>query len=772
MSQRKLKRQLSLAQLIMLGTAGTIAAEIFVLTGHAAGLVGPATVLALAVAGILNYSIALNYCELATMFPVTGGGVTYVRQAWGLGILAFLVGSLDVLASSFYAALSAVGFAYSLQLFFPSIPIVATALIAIAIFTVLNILDVTNIGKLQIVLGSVLLACLVAYMVAGFLLPGGFSWQTFSAGTFFIGRTVPANLLTIMRTIALVFAAYVGYEVIAHDAEEAQDPSRNIPRAILISVTMCMVIYVTVAFVTLGTVPWQTLAGSETALSDAVVRFAPSWGVPMMAVAGIIATLTSVNAAMLSGTREAFTEGRVGMWPRAFSSLSRFRTPWVAAIFMGVTSGLVAAVGLVDFLSYVTSAGFLFVLFFSNLAMIRLRKTRPDMPRPFKVPLFPLTPVIAVASCFLIIINTSALALRFGAGVLATVAVFYYTYRPIVRMVTEHSRRLEASRDRIVVPVANVKSAQPLAHLAALLAEASEDTSICLLSVVTEGQDESGSAMPERPSPRMDLRRRAMIKRFADEVKVDYPQHYYKVRAAPSVAQGILDEVSGNVKLVLMGWPGVLTPAELANHPVKQVLQHARSHVAVLLDRGFTDIKHILVPVGGGFHSRLAIRLAYEIGLKHQAQITAIRVICEACDPEQMEDYMLQLRESIEESIGRVPPQFATRVIHADDVLDGVLVESKRVQYDLMVVGASDAWLSRTRLFGALTDELAEEITCSVLLTRRYQAAAIAWIRRQTRAIPVIGTQPERVTATPAALTTINRTLGESHALSSANRVL
>jgi nucleotide-binding universal stress UspA family protein len=322
------------------------------------------------------------------------------------------------------------------------------------------------------------------------------------------------------------------------------------------------------------------------------------------------------------------------------------------------------------------------------MALIRLRKIHPNVDRPFKVPLYPLTPILAILTCVLVIAFSSRMALLFGAAVLAVLTAYYYAYRPIARMVTEHSKNLEATRDRIVVPVANIKSAQRLANLATLLAEASEDTSICLLSVVTDGQDESGRAMPERPSTRTDVRRRAMIKRFADEVKVDYPQHYYKVRTAYSIAQGILDEVNGNVKLVLMGWPGSLAADDLANHPVKQVLQHARSHVAVLLDRGFDQVNRILVPVGGGFHSRLAIRLAYEIGLKHHAQITAIRVICEACDPEQMEDYMLQLRETIEDAIGRVPPQFATRVAHADDVLDGVLDESKRVQYDLMVVGA------------------------------------------------------------------------------------
>ena len=114
----------------MLGTAGTIAAEIFVLTGHAAGIAGPEAVLALVLGGVLTLSIALNYCELATTYPVTGGAMTYVGEGFGKGLLMFLVGSLDALSSTFYAALSAVGFAISLSVFvrgLPIVPVKATA---------------------------------------------------------------------------------------------------------------------------------------------------------------------------------------------------------------------------------------------------------------------------------------------------------------------------------------------------------------------------------------------------------------------------------------------------------------------------------------------------------------------------------------------------------------------------------------------------------------------------------------------------------------------
>jgi len=112
MGKRVLKRQLNLFQVIMLGTAGTLGSGIFVLTGHAAAVSGPSAILAVLIGGLLSFSIAINYCELATVYPETGGAMTYVREAWGKGLLSFLVGSLDSISSTFYCALSAVGFAY------------------------------------------------------------------------------------------------------------------------------------------------------------------------------------------------------------------------------------------------------------------------------------------------------------------------------------------------------------------------------------------------------------------------------------------------------------------------------------------------------------------------------------------------------------------------------------------------------------------------------------------------------------------------------------
>jgi len=733
MSKRRLKRQLNLLQVVMLGTAGTIAAEIFVLTGHAAGMVGPAAVLAILLAGLLSYSIALNYCELGTTYPVTGGALTYVREAYGANLLSFLVGSMDCLSSTFYSALSAVGFAYSLQVFIPFLPIVPTALVAIAIFTLLNVLGVSKVGNTQIMLGGILLLFIGIYVISGLFLSGGFRWEVFSAeGGIFIHQGFWANLTKLLATMALIYNAYVGFEVIADDAEEVTDPNRNIPRGILISLALITLVYVLVALVTLGTIPWPKLAGSETALTDAVRHFLPNWGVPMMAIAGMIATLTSVNTAMLSATREAFTLSRDGLWPRLMSRLSRFRTPYVAILFIGGVTCFVAATGLVDFLSYISSSGYLFVLFWASLAMIRLRRLYPDLKRPFKVPLFPFTAYLAAGSCFLIVAFTQWRALLFGAGVLTACSVFYYLYRPITKVVASRIKALEMTESRILMPVANPRTAESLVHLASILAQAGEDTSVCVLTVVPVSP-RLPQEIANRLVARLSSRQKTLLSQIAEEAQARNVALYTKLRPAPSVSTGILDEVHGNVKLVLMGWPGPLDAQNLADNPAKIVLQKARANIAVLLDRGLKEVQHILVPVGGGPHSRLAIRLAYEVAEQEDAQITVLHCFGEACEAEELEDKMLLLREIIEDELGSVPARITTRLAHADGVLAGILAETARQRYDLIVIGASEEWASRTRLFGSIDDEIADEAPCSVLLVRRYEPAAISWVRRQVK---------------------------------------
>jgi len=734
-SKRTLKRELNLFQTILLGTAGTLGSGIFVLTGLAAEVAGPATFLAILLGGFLSFSIALNYSELATIYPETGGAMTYVREAWGNGLLSFLVGSMDSISSTFYCALSAVGFAYSLSVFFPSIPIIPTAIIVIIIFVILNILGVSTIGNVQIVMGASLLFAFAIYIVAGFVSPNGFHPTTlFPNGKIFPMEGFKENTGALMKTIALIYAAYVGFEVIADDAEEVKNPGKNIPIAILVSLGIITLVYSLTILVTLGTVPWQSVAGSTTALSDAIKIFMPGLGVTIIAMAGMVGALTSINSSMLSATRETFTLGRDGAWPSALSRLNRVRVPFIAILMIGLISILITIIGVVDFLSYITSAGYLFVLFFSNLAMITLHKKYPSIYRPFKAPLFPLTPILASLTCVIVIFYSDLDAILFTGLIVGTFTVYYYSRLGIQLWQEAHKRSLSPGRWRILLPLINHDAQEGLLEVGSLLAEAEKDTNLCLLTVLP------GSLVVDFENSKDYLekvraQRHAVLNRFIHYAVDRNVPMYTKMLSDVTMADGIINEIKNddNVKLLLMKWPEQANSGgEMYRKSLKRLMKESRVNLAVLKDRGIKNFRNILVPVGAGLNSRLAIHLANDISMQEGSHVNYVRVIPVETDEEGKEDMISYLQEIVMTQLGKIPTNSTLQILYAKSIEEAVIRECEINDYELIIIG-SGYEITDESLFGQVCDTLVEKVPYSVLIIRRNDRPAASWFYQQTK---------------------------------------
>ncbi|MEA4958483.1 MAG: amino acid permease [Anaerolineaceae bacterium] len=731
MAKRTLKRQLNLLQVIMLGTAGTLGSGIFVLTGHAAAVAGPATILAIVIGGILSFSIAFNYCELATTYPETGGAMTYVREAWGKGLIAFLVGSMDCISSTFYTALSAVGFAYSLSVFFPAIPIVPVAIAAIIVFVILNILGVTKVGNFQMVLGAILLFAFAVYIIAGFTMPNGFHPQTlFPNGRMFESSGFFPNLAIIMRTIALIYAAYVGFEVIADDAEEIRNPSKNIPIAIMVSLALITIVYSLTVTVALGTTPWQQLAGSETALSDTIKVFFPGLGVTIIAIAGMVGALTSINSSMLSATRESFTLSRDGAWPAMLSRLNRVRVPFFAIIMIGVVSILVTAIGAVNFLSYITSAGYLFVLFLSNMAMIRLRKKYPYIHRPYKVPLFPLTPLLASLTCLIVIVFSEWKALLFTVGVLALFSMYYYGRIGVEAWKSEHTRSLSPGRYRLLVPVDQRAQLDNVVQLAASVAEAKPDTNLCLLQVIREQETENEQGRQE-----ISRTRQYLLEKFIHyAVKRNVPL-YSKTVNADTQADGIIEEIrnENNVRMVMFKWPENKEEQPEFEAMIQRLSKGGVVNFAVLYDRGISQLEDILVPVGGGYHSKMAVRLAENLASVNDGHVDYLRVVPNEIEEDAYEDQMAFLQEVVMTELGNIPGDVGMHITRGDDAANAIIDEVHQRDYDLVIIGSYEGDRMDEPIFGNLVDRVRRGSSCSVLVVRQHERPAASWLRRQLK---------------------------------------
>ncbi len=735
MAKKQLVRTLGLAQILMLGIGGTMGAGVFVLIGHAAGMVGPALILAFLVAGLLEFFTALDYAELASSFPIAGGGYAYVSQAKE-GFLPFSVGWVSWFGAMFYCALCAVGFALSLRIFLPDLPVSATAVGIVAIFTIINLRGSEEAGRTQVILAGILLASLAGYVLLGLVLPGGFTWAKFyEEGGFFIHEGVVNNAVKIFQTIGLIHVLYVGFEVIGTAAEEAKNPGRNIPIAIVATLCICMAVYCAVAFLSLGVVSVETLKNSSAPLAEVASRFLGRFGAPLMGLAGLVATLSSLNTAMISSARIALALSRDGYLPPLLSRVHpRLKTPLPAITLSGGMIAACAATGQEVFLSYIANFGYLYLLVFANLALIWLRRKFPEQQRPFKVPFYPAFPLIAAGACVLMGVFIEPGALALGGGLLALGLLVYQLRRPVGRAVEVVTQTVRAARHEILVPVANPLTVESLTKMAVVLGRAREESTLAALSVVR-----IPTATPlEVAQDILDRRengRKALLRRVADHAHEQGVPVRTLLRATRGIPSGILGvaEARGSVGLILMGWHGQLSTQRVEGSVVKDVVHGAKCDVAVLRDRGVGDIKRVLVPVGGGPHTRLALRLGWDVARVEGGSLTALRILPEAGGGD-MEIEMEVLRQLVEDVLGRIPERVTFSLKHNESITEGILAESAQAagqeDYDLITIGASEEWFLKDLLFGSIPDRVADGAPCSVLMVRKYEPAPISGARR------------------------------------------
>jgi amino acid transporter len=665
---------------------------------------------------------------------VAGGGYAYISKATK-GLLPFSVGWVSWFSSMVYSALSAVGAAYSLKLFLPFLPVSLTALGLIALFTVNSVRGSEEAGRTQVILAGVLLASLAAFVIAGLVLPHGFTWAEFYKDSgFFIHEGTLKNMAEVFKTLTLVNVLFVGYEVIATTAEEAKNPGRNIPIAVVGTIFICATVYCAITFTALGIVSAKTLGTSSTPLSDAAARLGP-WGAPAMGVAGLVATLTSLNTAMVSSARVALALSRDGYLPDFLSRIHpRLKTPIPAILLTGVLIALAAMSGDEVFLGYVSNFGYMFVVFFTNVSVILLRRKFPNVKRPFRTPWYPVLPILGCIGIIIVEVFTELHAMVVGIGLIGVGLIVYQLRRPVERVVEVAAQTVEAARREILVPVANPLTAESLIKMAAILGQAREEVTLAALSVV-KIPGATPLELAQSTLDRQNNGRKALLKRVANHAHEQGVPVRTLLRATRGVAPGILGvaEARGGVGLILMGWHGQLSTQRVAGSVVKDVVHGATCDVAVLRDRGVEHIKHVLVPTGGGPHARLALRLGWDVVRAEGGSLTALRIL-PGEDEIDMEVEMEVLRQLVEDVLGEIPGEIIFRLKRSESVVEGILQEAASQEdgsgYDLIAIGASEEWFLKNLLFGSIPDRVANDAPCSVLMVRKHEPPAVSWFRR------------------------------------------
>lgn len=416
-----LRPVLSAFDLTLLGIGAIIGAGIFVLTGIAAATqAGPAVVLSFVLAGLACAFAALAYAELAA--AVGGCGSAYGYAYAGLGeVIAWVIGWDLILEYGVATAAVSIGWSgYAANAFaavglpLPQMLLHAPGegglfnLPAVAIILALGILlgiGVHASARFNAAIVFVKLLAIGIFIVVALPNVDARHWQPF----------LPFGWEGVAQGAAMVFFAYIGFDAVSTAAEEARNPQRDLPIGILASLAVCTLVYILVAGLLTGIVPYPSL-NVASPVAEALLRIGHQWASALVA-AGAIAGLTSVMLVLYYGLSRVFLAmSRDGLLPPVFAEVNpRTGTPLrvilMAGSLMAAIAGLTPIAEVAQLVNIGTLAAFVVVC----AGVIFMRRSHPDMPRPFRIPFSPLTPLLGIGFCLYLMLNLSVVTwLRFA----------------------------------------------------------------------------------------------------------------------------------------------------------------------------------------------------------------------------------------------------------------------------------------------------------------------------------------------------------------------
>lgn len=402
--------------MVMMGVGASIGAGVFVLLGQGAAMAGPSIIFGLLLSGIINLFAIFSYCELGASLPETGGERIYVKVAFG-GSLGFITGWFEWLSEMFYAVVMALSAAILLSKYSPIENYVSlVAVLFLAIFTLINLKGVKASGRASVMLGMSLLLILAVYVISGWL--HGFRPNAFEP-------FMPNGFFATMNATAFLYIVYLGSEDIVIAQGEVKNPGKTIPRALIMNSLLLILIYTVVSYVTIGLVPYNELGNRP--LTKAAEQALGEVGSFVITAAGLVAALSSLNTALMAQSRVIYSMGLEGYFPKFLGRVHKqYGIPYAAVLFSFFFTFVFTVMKALEFATYASSFGFLVGYFLTNLALVKLRRTKPHLERPFKAPLYPLTSVVSIFAIFMLLafIEPSALALGIEFGIIGIIAYY------------------------------------------------------------------------------------------------------------------------------------------------------------------------------------------------------------------------------------------------------------------------------------------------------------------------------------------------------------
>ncbi|MEV7803398.1 amino acid permease [Microbispora sp. NPDC088329] len=453
--EHRLRRSLSAFDLTVFGIGVIVGTGIFVLTGLAArNTAGPAVAISFVVAGVVCALAALCYAEFAATVPVAGSAYTYAYATIG-EFPAWIIGWDLMLELALGAAVVASGwsgyFASLLKNFGIYLPpsiagedavINIPAALIVLLLTGVLVAGIKMSARFNGAMVAVKLAVVLLVIIAGLFFIKGANYRPFipssqhmAAGSgmkapliqvLFGVQPVAYGVFGVFTAAALVFFAYIGFDVVATAAEETRRPQRDLPIGIIASLVVCTILYVAVSLVVVGMQHYSELSATAP-LADAFRSVGQPWMATLISVGAIAGLTTVVMILMLGQSRVLFAMCRDNLLPRTLAKVHpTFRTPYRITIVIGVATALLAALIPLSAIAELVNIGTLFAFVIVAVAVVILRRTRPDLPRAFRTPFVPLVPVLSVlASAYLMLNLPVETWIRFFVWMIMGSAVYF-----------------------------------------------------------------------------------------------------------------------------------------------------------------------------------------------------------------------------------------------------------------------------------------------------------------------------------------------------------
>ncbi|MDN2676590.1 amino acid permease [Janthinobacterium sp. SUN033] len=395
--------------LVLMGIGAIVGTGIFVLTGTGALTAGPALSLSFVVAAVACCFAALCYAEFASTVPVAGSIYTYSYATLG-ELAAWMIGWDLLLEYGLAAAAVSVGwsgyFQSLLSGFGIALPVALTAapgalpgvttfinLPALVIMLALTAMlgwGVRESARLNNIMVAIKVGVVLLFIIFGARHVQPANWQPY----------MPFGYHGMLSAAALVFFAFIGFDAVTSAAEEVKKPSRDLPIGIIGSLAVCAVLYVVVSAIMTGIVPYQKFLGVDHPVSLALQYAGENWIAGFVDLGAILGMTTVILVMAFGQTRIIFAMSRDGLLPKRLSTVHpRFHTPFFATWLVGIVFGLIAAVIPLNILAELINIGTLAAFTMVSVAVVVLRKRRPDLPRAFRCPGVPYVPALAVILC-------------------------------------------------------------------------------------------------------------------------------------------------------------------------------------------------------------------------------------------------------------------------------------------------------------------------------------------------------------------------------------